>query len=382
VPPTVRIVALNALFLDPGRSGGTETVLRQLVPALTEEFPSVRFVLYTTRAGAGALRREGWDAMVRVRSLPADEGQRARRTLAEQVRLPLLARGRGGGRGADVLHSLASVAPIWSPVPSVITLHDVTFLRLMTFSRVTTLGMGGIIRAAARRADALVADSAAARDETCRLLGLDSERFSVVPLGAGRATVEPAPLEEVRARYRLPDGRIVLCVGAKRPHKNQRLLLEALRRLPSEVVLVLAGHAEPYDAELRSAAAELGVGERVRFVDYAADAELEALYRIAGCLALPSLGEGFGLPVVEAMRRGLPVACSDLPVLREVAGDAAHFFDPHDARDAARAIVAAGGDRDAARKGVRRAEGYSWSAAARGTFEAYERAVAARRATG
>ena len=161
------------------------------------------------------------------------------------------------------------------------------------------------------------------------MLGLDAAAFMVVPHGAGRLPgVERAELEHVRARYRLGDARLVLCVGAKRPHKNQELLLRALPELPGDTVVALVGHAEPYDRDLRRLAAELGLSERVRFLDYVPDAELESLWRLASCVAFPTLGEGFGLPVIEAMARGVPVACSDIPVLREVGGDVAQVLPP------------------------------------------------------
>jgi glycosyltransferase involved in cell wall biosynthesis len=171
----------------------------------------------------------------------------------------------------------------------------------------------------------------------------------------------------------------VLCVGAKRPHKNQELLVRAVPSLPEDAVVALVGHPETYDAELRSLAGELGVTERIRFIDFVPDAELEALWRLAACVAFPTLGEGFGLPVLEAMTRGVPVACSDIPVLREVGDDVPFYFDPRDPKSAATAIATAmdGGDRVQA--GRERAAGFSWEKAALGTFDAYERAVARAR---
>ena len=122
---SIGTVGLNALFLGPGQSGGPETYLRGLVPALASEFPDTRFVVVTTKAGASALRRDGWADFAEIQDLPLDEGQRARRLIVEQAWLPGARR-----QGFDVLHSLASVAPVWTPgTPSVITLHDVTFLR-------------------------------------------------------------------------------------------------------------------------------------------------------------------------------------------------------------------------------------------------------------
>jgi glycosyltransferase involved in cell wall biosynthesis len=372
--PDPRHVMLNALFLDPSVSGGPETYLRELAPALAREAPDLRLTVVTTRSGASALRKDGWADWAAIHPLPCEDGQRLRRTLAEQALLPRLAR----RTRADLMHSLASVAPVRAGVPSTITLHDVTFLVRRTFDRVTTFGLGQIVSRAARRADALIAVSASARDEICRALALDPDRFTVVPHGAGKApAATPASEASLRERYSLQDARVILCVAAKRPHKNQGLLLRALPLLPADALVVLAGHAEPYEAELRALAGELCVSERVRFLGYLPDAELEGFWRLAACAAFPTLGEGFGLPVIEAMARGVPVACSDLPVLREVGGDVPHYFPPGDAQLAAAAIEAAWADEEAPSAGRRRADRFSWEAAARGTLEAYRRALTA-----
>jgi glycosyltransferase involved in cell wall biosynthesis len=371
-------VALNALFLDPGASGGPETYLRGLLPALTSEFPGVRFTVFTTRRGAHVLHADGWDGLVAIRALPCDEGQRGPRTLAEQILLPARVR----HERFDVLHSLASVAPIRALVPAVITLHDLTFVRLKTFGAVTTFGMRLVITRAAAHADAIITGSAVARDEICALLDLDRAAVAVVHHGAGRPLdIEPTNPDLLGERYDLPGGPIVLCVASKRPHKNQELLVRALREpaLVGDTTLVLAGHPEPYDAALRALAARLGVDERVRFVDYVSDADLEGLWRLASVAAFPTRAEGFGLPVVEALAHGVPVACSDIPVLREVGGEHVRLFDPDDPAGAARMIAAAiAAKPDPAAAGAWAAR-YSWEECARRTFDAYERAVAARR---
>jgi len=190
---------------------------------------------------------------------------------------------------------------------------------------------------------------------------------------------EPAPEEALRSRLELRDGRILLCVAAVRPHKNQELLVRALPALPEDVTVVLAGKHEPYAERLRELARELGVESRLRLTGYVSDAELERLWQLASCAAFPTRAEGFGMPVLEAMARGVPLACSDIPVLREVGGELPRYFSPADPDAAARAIREALGHADRGAAGVARAGRFSWADAARGTMDAYERALAAAR---
>jgi glycosyltransferase involved in cell wall biosynthesis len=374
--PSPKHVFLNALFLDPGVSGGPETYLCGLAPALAREFPDLRLTVVTTRSGAATLREDGWERFASLMALPCEDGQRARRQWAEQVLLPRAAR----KEDAHIVHSLASIAPVYAGARAVVTLHDVTFLVRPTFGRLTTWGMGVLVKAAARRADGLITGTAAAREEICTVLGVDPERFTVVHHGhESLSSVTATRAELIRERYELGSSRVVLCVAAKRPHKNQELLIRAAQTLDPDVVIVLAGHAEPYELELRALARELGVDGRIRFVGYVSEEDLEGLWMVADCAAFPTLGEGFGIPVIEALAHGVPVAVSDIPVLREVGGELPHYFDPHDPVDGARAIGEALRDTDAGRYGPAHAERFTWSAAARSTYEVYERVLAGRR---
>jgi glycosyltransferase involved in cell wall biosynthesis len=373
--PSPKHVFLNALFLDPGVSGGPETYLRGLAPALAREFPDLRLTVVTTRSGAATLREDDWEQFASLTALPCEDGQRVRRQWAEQVSLPRAAR----KEDAQIVHSLASIAPVYAGARAVVTLHDVTFLVRPTFGRLTTWGMGVLVKAAARRADGLITGTAAAREEICAVLGVDPARFTVVHHGHEPArAVTASAAELIRERYELGGSRVVLCVAAKRPHKNQELLIRAARTLDPDIVIVLAGHAEPYELELRALARELGVYGRIRFVGYVSDEDLEGLWGVADCAAFPTLGEGFGIPVIEALAHGVPVAVSDIPVLREVGGDLPHYFDPHDPLDGASAIREALRDANAADRGPAYAERFTWGTAARMTYEVYERVLAER----
>jgi glycosyltransferase involved in cell wall biosynthesis len=374
----MRHVGLNAVYLDPGRSGGPETYLRGLAPALASEFPDTRFTIATSRRGAAALRHDGFTDFAEVLEVPTDEGERLNRLRAELVSIPRAA----SQNGWDLIHSLATVSPVWSSVSSVVTLHDATFFRQRTFGWSTTIAMQQIVKRGSRHAAALITATEASRDEICDVLHLNPDDFVIAPHGAGRLpNIDPTPENEVRERLDLVGRQVVLSVGAKRPHKNQIVLVRALPELEHEMVLVLAGHEEPYDNELRAEARRLGVADRVRFPGYVPDSDLEALWRLAGCMAFPTLGEGFGLPLVEALQRGVPVAASDIPVLREVGADAAEYFDPHDPTDAASAITDAFDNERLKADGPARAESFSWPEAARKTYEAYERALASRSRT-
>lgn len=377
-PSRARCVALNALFLDPAVSGGPETYLRELAPALREARPESQLTVITTRRGAASLRAAGWPEQgLQVRLLPCDDGQRLRRQWAEQVLLPFLAQ----RIGAQVLHSLASVAPIRVPssVAHVITVHDVNFLRHPTFNRITTWGMGQVVPRAARRADGLIADAASSRTDTCATLHIAPSSFTVIPLGVAAPAERTAPdHERLRARFGLRGRRLVLCVGAKRPHKNQELLLRALLHLPQDVDLVLAGHAEPYELILRRLADQLGISNRVSFAGWVEPAELEGLWALADVAAVPTRAEGFGLPVLEAMARGVATAASDLPVLREVAEDWPRYFNPDDAEDAAAAICSLLENPPDPESGRSRAARFTWQACAEATWGVYDRALARR----
>jgi glycosyltransferase involved in cell wall biosynthesis len=377
VQTPVKSVALNALFLAPGESGGPETYLRQLVPALADEYPGVRLVVFTTGQGRRALAGDGWHDFADVRSLPTEEYRRMRRQLCEQLALPVAAR----WAGVELLHSLANTGPLRGPgLAMVLTLHDVIFMQHATFGRATSWGLNRVVPGAARRADSLIVASASARDEICSILGLDPGRFTVVPHGVGPVPrVNPADEVVVRAKLGLERRRVVLCLAALRPHKNQELLVRAAGSLPDDVAIVLAGPQERYVERVKELASELAVTDRVRLAGYMADPEVESLWSMADCGAFPTLAEGFGLPILEGMARGVPIACSDIPVLREVGGDVPCYFEPHDPAAAAAAITNSLGDRERGRLGVERASRFSWSDAARGTMEAYERASIASR---
>jgi glycosyltransferase involved in cell wall biosynthesis len=212
-----------------------------------------------------------------------------------------------------------------------------------------------------------------------RLVGVDPGRIDVVPLGLGARPVAPLSRDEAIARLGLDGRPYVFAPSLALPHKNLDRLVEALAQIPPERRPQLVLTAGGDDGSLRRRADQLGAGGDVRIVGWLDAPLLEAAYANAACMAFPSLVEGFGLPIMEAMLRRLPVACSDIAVLREVAGDCAVFFDPLDPASIARTLeelLADEGLRARLRdEGHGRAERFTWQATAEGTLRCYERTV-------
>jgi glycosyltransferase involved in cell wall biosynthesis len=331
-------VGLDLLFLDPGRSGGRETYARELLKAFRGRVEVTAFVNRETQgAWAPLVDRTVVLPGVSVRS-------RWRWAVGELLLLPKAA------RGIDVLHAPANFGPLHGDVPRVLTVHDLHFrVHPETVEPVARLATELMVPPAARRATRVITESATARSELERELRLRD----VVVIPAGVTPPRPAPPAD------LGDGPIVLCVATNLPHKDLPTAIEAMRRVP-EARLVLVGAGTE---------ALGGLG---------AVPDVEPYYARADALLTPTLHEGFGLPVLEAMARGIPVACTDLPVLREVAGRHAAYFPPRDAPAAALAVRAAlaAGPSEAARA---HAASFSWETAATATLGVYRAALAARR---
>ncbi len=384
-------IGLNLIFLVPGETGGMEVAARELIPALLAAAPEgMRFTAFVNReaaaAEAGAHVAGTGDALreqLPLVTVPVRARNRVQWVLGEQTLLPALAR----RARIDLLHSLASTAPLWGPFRRVVTVHDLIYARFPdAHAGVRDKAMRVLVPGAARRSERVIADSRSTRDDLVELVGLPSERIDVVPLGLGAVRRTQASSEQdLRARLGLGERRVVLSLSAKRPHKNLLALIGALARIAAErrPLLVLAGYETEHEAQLRERARSLALDEDVRFLGWLADADVEGLWAIAAAFVFPSLYEGFGLPVLEAMARGVPVACANTSSLPEVAGDAALLFDPRDESAIAGALARLLDDAALAETlraaGYERAREFTWERTARQTISSYERALVARR---
>jgi glycosyltransferase involved in cell wall biosynthesis len=368
-------VGLNLIYLVPGETGGMETYARELIPALVRERPDLRITAFVN---AEAHDENGpWTA--HAVKVPVRARRRSEWVRGEQVLLPRLA----ARAGVDLLHSLGSTAPTWGRFRRVVTIQDVIYrIYPEAHSGMRARVMGILVPLAARRSDRVIVPSTSTRNDLVQLLGVPAGKIDVAPLGVGSARADPVQEPALRDAHGLGSRRVVLTASAKRPHKNLLRLLDAWALIPAgeRPVLVMPGYPTDHEAQLRTHAARLGLGGDTRFPGWVSAAELEGFYGLASCFVFPSLYEGFGLPVLEAMARGVPVACSGRASLAEVAGDAARTFDPEDTRaissgvmDILRSPALA---EDLRRAGIERSKQFTWEATARATLASYERALA------
>jgi glycosyltransferase involved in cell wall biosynthesis len=306
--------------------------------------------------------------------VPVHARNRVEWVRGEQQHVPRIA----AAVGADLIHSLASTAPLRSSMRRVTTIHDLNY-KLVPDAHfgLRALGMRVLVPASARRSHRIIVDAESTRRDLVSLLGTPVGKVDVAPLGVTPSPpVVPTPEPELRSRLELGDGDVLLTVSAKRPHKNLLRLLEAVALLETRPTLVLPGYPTPHEEELRARAAALGV--RAVFPAWVSPEDLEGLYALASAFVFPSLAEGFGLPVLEAMARGVPVACSNRSSLPEVAGDAALLFDPFDPRAIAGALARIPGEAARLRSaGRERAALFTWDRCAELTAAAYSRTLAA-----
>jgi glycosyltransferase involved in cell wall biosynthesis len=380
-------VGLNMLFLGES-AGGAGRYAIELPGALLAAEPETEVHVFVSRAAPAELRREPWAEQVRWVTLPVGHSGPPLHVLAQFAGLPPL----GLARRLDVLHSPANTGPVITPgLASVVSLLDLIWLhRAAEWEPSTRVHrrMRMLVRHCVRHADRLFAISQAAAQDFVHTLGVADGRIEVTPLGVRPPNAVPSEgeLRRLRDQLELGAARVVLCVAQKRPYKNLHRLVRALPELDDDVILVLPGSSTPHQSELQALARELGVGDRVRYPDWLSDDELDGVYALASAFVLPSLIEGFGLPVLEAMARGVPVACSNVSALPEVAGDAALLFDPESQSQATAAVRRLLDDQrlreDLTARGHERAKAFTWKRTGAASLAGYRRAIAASRRTG
>ncbi len=374
-------MGLNFIFLQAA-SGGVGRYARELPGALLAVEPATEIHIFVSRDVPQDLYEKPWAQAVRWVRCPVGMQSDRAHLVFQFAALPPLA----AARRLDVLHSLANIGPAIVPgVASVISLLDVIWMRPPQDwggSEAGQRSLRRIVEHDMRYADLVFAISQAGGEEIARSLNVSPERIHVTPLGVRAPTAVPAEEAAVRAELDLGDARVVLCVAQKHPYKNLHRLVRALPALDDDVVLVLPGFPTAHERELRALAHELGVAERVRLPAWLSDGSLAGLYALSSAFVLPSLVEGFGMPVLEAMLRDVPVACSNSSSLPEVAGDAALLFDPERQEEVTGAIRRLLEDRVLAarlvERGRERAVSFTWERTGAASLAGYRRAIAQR----
>lgn len=280
----------------------------------------------------------------------------------------------------DILH-MSYVAPPRSPCPIVLSVHDVSY-RIFPgfFSPRVRFIIGALVGPSMRRASRVIVPSQATRRDIVRFYRIPSDRVSVIPLAATSDYV-PQPADVVARvvrKYGL-SGRYMLAVGNVQPRKNLARLVEAFGAIADthpDVQLVIVGQSAWKASQVGEVVACFGLAERVRFTGYAPRDDLPGLYSGATAFCYPSLYEGFGLPVLEAMACGAPTITSNVSSLPEVAGAAAILVDPTSISELSNALQRLLSDEEARRQyaelGLARAGQFSWSRTAQLTRHVYD----------
>jgi len=365
-------IGLNALFLIPGKVGGTEVYVRNLVRALATAAPDDQFVLYLARE---AMPTFSAAPNVQIVACSLNAESRPARIAYEQTRLPMLAR----RDRIDVLHSLGYTAPLALGCPSVVTLHDLNYhFHPEDWARSALWANRALIPAVVRRATRVLTISNSSRDAIRDVLHVPADKIDVVYHGVdgNLVAVDDTAIRAVRERFDLR-GDYLLTVTASHPHKNLDGLLAAYALLDAPPPLVVVGiRGRDHERIEQAAARSRG---RIVVTGWIEDSDLAALYRGARAFVFASKYEGFGFPVLEAMSAGVPVASSNATSLPELVGDAAELFDPARPDEIAAAIKRVLADEprrtELIDRGKQRVSKFTWAACARETLAVYARAM-------
>ena len=356
------------------QGAGIGRYTRELVGALLALDASHDYVLFAATGGLDPQPDLDLGPKAHLRTVLLSDEWLAR--LWHRARLPIpveLATGR-----VDLFYSPDFVLPPTLPgTRTILTVHDLSFLHYPDhFVPRLVRYLSRVVPRSVARADRVLADSEATRSDLIRLMGVAPEKVAVLYSGVDpRFCPQPEPGERERlaVEYGIGSRPYVLSVGTVQPRKNYARLIRAFSQLPGDVELLIGGGRGWLYQEVLAEAARR---ERVRMLGFVADADLPALYRGAALFAFPSFYEGFGLPVLEAMACGVPVVCSNVSSLPEVAGDAALLVDPHDEAALAEALRRGLTDEDLrgrmVAQGLERAAEFTWERAARQLLDVLE----------
>lgn len=361
-------VAINAQlvsFAESYRNAGVSRFTYSLLEAL-DRYPAddLAYTVFVNSAEAGvASAKFGQSGRLQLEAAQWRTTSPFRRIAWEQAQLPRRTR----EIGAQVFHAPVNVLPERLPCPAVVTIHDLAFVRYPQFFRPTRRVYQRIFaQRSARAARLIVAVSASTRNDIIASFGVAPDRVRVIYPSVSpdfHPIADTSALTAFRARHDLPE-RYLLYLGTLEPRKNLLALVEAYAQLrsllPDAPPLILAGAKGWYYESVIARVRALGLERAITFAGYVAREEQALWYAAAELFVYPSLYEGFGLPVAEALACGVPTLTSNVSSLPEVAGPLARMADPHDPSALAQAMRAA--LTDSTLRSTTRAEGPQWAA--------------------
>ena len=372
-------IGINAHLLSP-ESGYRRAGIHQYIAQVLNHLPllndSTNYTVFT-RGGNAVESRCG------IRIVPSSwpTERRTIRILWEQSAWPVLA----AKENIDLLHSMAFVTPVIGQIPTIVTVYDLSFVHFPeNFPALQRFYLHSQTARSIKQARRVITISEASRQDLHHFFAVPLEKISVVLPGVG-AHFLPLSEEQV-AVFQEKHGlsrKFILHVGTLQPRKNILTLLKALARLKGQTVdLVLAGAKGWQYDEIFNQVKSLGLENRVHFTGYVPDEELPFWYNAATALVFPSVYEGFGMPVVEAMACGTPVIAARSSSLPEAGGEAALYFDPQDAETLAQQLADILNDEILAdrmrQSGFKQARKFSWKRAGIETSQVYARTLADR----
>lgn len=366
------------------QSAGIGRYTRNLIRALAELDTENRYTLFVAGGWRDGDGLGPWPSNFRVRSVPLSD--RWMHILWQRLRLPIQIQAVTGP--LDLFHSPDFVLPPVGRTPAILTVHDLSFLRVPEcYVPAFRKYLEGAVSRSVRRAEIILADSESTRRDLLELLAVEPSRVAVLYPGVElrfRAVRDAELLDRVRMRYGLP-GLFVLGLSTLQPRKNFRGLVEGFCRLVRErsspdefkdLQLVIVGEKGWMYEDTYAAVAQDGLEDRVHFAGFVEDVDLPAVYSLAAAFAFPTFYEGFGLPALEAMACGTPVVAADNSSLPEVVGDAGLLVDAGDpdalAGALAQLLTDEGLRANLRTAGPRQARLFTWEAAARQLLGVYQ----------
>lgn len=370
-------IGIDARFVAKGRGLGEFS--RQLIYGLAELDLDHRYYIYTTKKAEHKLA--GLPERFHLRWVVPEY------VTAEQVHMPWLMH----HDRLDLLHAVNNTAPLWVNLPVILTIHDMMFSAksqiippsASMYQRLGRMYYDVISQQVAPKARRVVTDSVYSQQDVCRILNLDQQQVAVIYGGVGRE-FQPSTVDQqqqIRSQYGLPE-QYLFALGAVDPRKQTGFLVEqflTFARSQDTIDLVISGMQPDQSEPLKQQAIAAGLGHRIHFVGFVPVADLVQLIAAAKVFVFPSLYEGFGLPVLQAMACGVPVISSNTSSLPEVGGPAVYYIDPTDGPGMVEAMRQVISDtrlhQQLATAGLQRAASFTWKETARHYVELYRGSV-------